>query len=56
VALAVPICREDEVIASLSIYIPEMRYREEMKVIALDRLKQTAQQINQNLADFSNKL
>jgi len=56
VGLAVPIWSNDTVIASLSIYIPEMRYREEMKVVALDRLRQAAQQINQSLNDFNSKL
>ena len=56
VGLAVPVVKDDKVIASLSIYMPEMRYQGDMKVIALNRLKQAAARINQNLAELKNNL
>ena len=51
VGLAVPVFKEDEVIASLSIYLPEMRYQGEMKKLALDKLQRMAQQVNDSIAN-----
>ncbi len=56
VGLAVPVIKDDKVIASLSIYMPEMRYQGDMKVIALNRLKQAATRINENLSELKSNL
>lgn len=56
VGLAIPVLKEDETVASLSVYMPEMRYRGDMKDIALSRLKQAAQEINKSLAGFGSKI
>ena len=56
VGLAIPVFKEDAVIASLSVYMPETRYQGDTKNIVLIRLKQAAQQINNSLADDSVKI
>jgi IclR family transcriptional regulator, KDG regulon repressor len=55
IGLAVPILKEGMVIASLSVYLPEVRYKRDMKVILLNLLKQAAQQISDNLANINTK-
>jgi IclR family KDG regulon transcriptional repressor len=52
VGLAIPIVKEEKVIASLGIYMPEIRYQGEMKAIALNRLNQAANEINNSLSNF----
>lgn len=52
VGLAIPIRKDDKVIASLGIYMPEMRYQGEMKKVAVNRLREAVNQITNNLADF----
>ena len=54
--IAVPIIRDEKVIASLSIYMPEMRYQGDMRTVALNRLRQTAASINNSLAEMKNNL
>lgn len=56
VGFAVPVLKENSVIASLSVYMPEMRYQGATKNIVLHQLKQAARQINNNLADGSTKI
>lgn len=53
VGLAVPIMKDEMVIASLGIYMPEIRYQGEMKVVAQNRLNEAASIINNNLVEFS---
>lgn len=55
VVFAVPVLKENSVIACLSVYMPEMRYQGETKNIVLNHLKQAARQINNSLADDSAK-
>jgi IclR family KDG regulon transcriptional repressor len=55
VGFAVPVLKENSVIASLSVYMPEMRFHGETKNIVLNQLKQAAWQINNNLAEISAK-
>lgn len=55
VGFAVPVFKDNSVIASLSVYMPEMRYQGETKNIVLNCLKQAAQQINNSLVDDISK-
>jgi len=49
VGLAVPIFKDNNVIASLGIYIPQSRYTTSMQEKVLEGLKKTAELINRNL-------
>ena len=49
IGLAVPVLRAGVVIAGLSIYMPEMRYAESMKELAVSRLIETGKQIDERL-------
>jgi DNA-binding IclR family transcriptional regulator len=49
VGLAVPVFRAGVVIAGLSIYMPEMRYAESMKELAVSRLIEAGKQIDERL-------
>ena len=49
VGLAVPIFKENKVIASLGIYLPQSRYTVSMQEKILEGLKKTGELINQNL-------
>lgn len=49
VGLAVPVLKDDQVIASLSVYLPEVRYKGDMKTRLLMSLKDAAQKINANI-------
>jgi DNA-binding IclR family transcriptional regulator len=56
VGLAVPVLKEGQVIASLSVYLPEVRYKGDMKERLLSSLKFTAQQINSNIDALFSKV
>ena len=49
IGLAVPLFRAGVVIAGLSIYMPEMRYAESMKTLAVSRLIEAGKQIDERL-------
>jgi DNA-binding IclR family transcriptional regulator len=49
VGLAVPICKNDKVIASLGVYLPQSRYTASIQVKILEELKKTGELINRNL-------
>jgi len=50
VGIAVPIMKEEHVIASISVYMPEMRYQGSMKELTLSRLKQISLEISERLS------
>ncbi len=52
VGLSMPIMKDEKMIASLGIYMPEIRYQGEMKAVAQNRLNQAVLAINNNLEDF----
>ncbi|MEN7546642.1 IclR family transcriptional regulator C-terminal domain-containing protein [Rapidithrix thailandica] len=47
--VSVPIWKNEKVIASLGVYLPEMRFSGELREIIIERLLQTSQIINSNL-------
>ncbi len=51
VGIAVPVKDGDEVIASLGLYMPEVRYRDNMKRFVTNRMKQAADRISFDLAN-----
>ena len=55
VGISMPVVKEGQVIASLGIYMPQMRYQGEMKSVAISRLQQSVERINSKLADFVGK-
>lgn len=55
VGIAVPVYKEGAVVASLSVYLPEIRYQGALKEIVINRLQQVAEQISSSLTDISRK-
>jgi DNA-binding IclR family transcriptional regulator len=51
VGIAVPVKDGDEVIASLGLYMPEVRYRDNMKRFVINRMKQAADRIGYDLGN-----
>jgi DNA-binding IclR family transcriptional regulator len=51
VGIAVPVKDGDEIIAGLGLYMPEVRYRDTMKRIVINRMRQAADRISYDLAN-----
>ena len=55
VGVAVPINEEGKIIASLGIYLPDLRFSGERKQMVLDKLVAAGQEINQHIKEYENE-